>query len=998
MSLLLDTNDLKDQKISYNLMKSIITNEAPTVFNKKSNFLDNDINRYLNRSKKKKCTICPINLSLSSSVQSTINTLNSFTLKDNSKLNKFFKDISLSNSYKHNDSGKSFQKLKKPKTDDMKFLYSIFFNYNEESNLNLSSINEKEEINNFRTNKNEYNLNKLRNYLVMSQIEFNEGGDLILIKNNKNIPFLIDFYIMKKLEDLIARYSLIIFLFIKSNDILEAKNIFLLMIKENSKYFNYIEEKIQVTFSKKEKNITINLKDSYKMSYQLIKIYSFIIRYSQIFNIMRYRNKYMGKYYQIMYLNYHQVLNMANFHNYNYETENQINYWFSFYLSYANYFSILNYSSLTTSITLNNMILSLYQDSDEYLLTKSEKKLLLKTLYNQGLILYIIDKKEEALFTLKQAVQNMKILEDRMRLTKKESHQTIKNNKLNSSNKLEVMPCHDLKQKEKKINYNSTMPIKLKRSAQEKNGYFNKMPLNLMKSMKSHRISFSNLIYEEIENACKNLIKQRINLSDIKLLIEYGIDNGKLSTNEINELEKKNTFLKFKKSESTVGAAKRNSQNLHSTNKIAEFEYPKYLIEPLLLKIELLIVEIEINKKNINEAYEHILKCFFLLILLKFSKLNEYQNEYIRIKKVLYIYLKIIDIICDEKIFESNYSESDGHINSNGGTLINLNLNNNFEGNKKTNNEEKIIKEFEKFFIFLNTLSLYQIKILNETQPENVKRNDLPILFSSQFKDCLSNIQRIQLDNLQTMALSRFILLRNPNRWILPNNLNTKLLNKIEKKETEISNFNVNYIKNLKNFKIHSLKSQKREYNIYKKILLSKNITHEIKEFLKKNIELAFKILKKSSDEEIKYIVSYPSLLIVPIKKYLKKMKKHGCKTEYNNEFLLNHFNNENNFLGRYDCRKSTKPDFDSFSFYNILLNTGYIIQKKKYTITKKIIRKENRGRRRNKSTGNVFINQNIIDNINQSSFINDIKGTKDYNDSFEDYKLSIDCSFYDDK
>ncbi len=41
---------------------------------------------------------------------------------------------------------------------------------------------------------------------------------------------------------------------------------------------------------------------------------------------------------------------------------------------------------------------------------------------------------------------------------------------------------------------------------------------------------------------------------------------------------------------------------------------------------------------------------------------------------------------------------------------------------------------------FLNSLSLSQIKILNETQTDDIKRNDLPILFPSQFKDSLSNI------------------------------------------------------------------------------------------------------------------------------------------------------------------------------------------------------------------------------------------------------------------
>ena len=54
----------------------------------------------------------------------------------------------------------------------------------------------------------------------------------------------------------------------------------------------------------------------------------------------------------------------------------------------------------------------------------------------------------------------------------------------------------------------------------------------------------------------------------------------------------------------------------------------------------------------------------------------------------------------------------------------------------------KMLKDLEKFFMFLCTLSLFQINVLNETQPDSWKRYDLPILFSSQFKDCLSKNQR----------------------------------------------------------------------------------------------------------------------------------------------------------------------------------------------------------------------------------------------------------------
>ena len=89
----------------------------------------------------------------------------------------------------------------------------------------------------------------------------------------------------------------------------------------------------------------------------------------------------------------------------------------------------------------------------------------------------------------------------------------------------------------------------------------------------------------------------------------------------------------------------------------------------------------------------------------------------------------------------------------------------------------KIFQDLEKFFIFLCSLSLYQLSVLNDTQPDNEKRNDLPILFSSQFKDCLSINQRIELDKIQTMALNRCIILKEPNNYIVPNNLNIDIIN-----------------------------------------------------------------------------------------------------------------------------------------------------------------------------------------------------------------------------
>ena len=80
-------------------------------------------------------------------------------------------------------------------------------------------------------------------------------------------------------------------------------------------------------------------------------------------------------------------------------------------------------------------------------------------------------------------------------------------------------------------------------------------------------------------------------------------------------------------------------------------------------------------------------------------------------------------------------------------------------------------------------------------------------------------------------------------------------------------------------------------------------------------------------------------------------------------------------------------------SFHSRLSNDIFQM-KQKIWIEKKS--SSSRLRRRNKSTGNIEINQNFIDNMNQCYFLNDIYGTKDYNDSYEDYKLSVDYSFDD--
>jgi hypothetical protein len=122
---------------------------------------------------------------------------------------------------------------------------------------------------------------------------------------------------------------------------------------------------------------------------------------------------------------------------------------------------------------------------------------------------------------------------------------------------------------------------------------------------------------------------------------------------------------------------------------------------------------------------------------------------------------------------------------------------------------KKLAEEIQKFFIFLNSLSIYQIKLLNDTQPKIEIRDDLPILFNGQFKDTLTTGQRNALRNLHTMSISRNMILNNTDSLILPTNLKFSVLNY---NNTSNNNKNNNNIykkkKSTKKFKKNKIRSK----------------------------------------------------------------------------------------------------------------------------------------------------------------------------------------------
>ena len=915
---------------------------------------------FIQRRKQKQMTLGP----LSSTLESTISTKRQ-NEEENSTLS--LEKISIKT-----------KKLLQPTDEDMKFLFYIFYKNNQHyqsnkyNNYNLRAstktnynkrvfINESKDSINKYYNYNKYDFNSIKKYLIKIQKKYNFNGNLMIYNNrfqNKlKSSDLMDFYNLQKLQDLIARYSIIIYIFTKCDKINEAKEIFLVMLKENMKNINNIERQISAKYLFINRKINI-FKDVPTITYELAKIYSFIIKYSHLFNLNKYHNIFIDKYFKIQILNYKFFMIKGTVRGFSSETRNQLKYWLSFFFHNCSFYSIHNYFPMKIPILFNYNVLSLYFNYDENSLTDSEKSLLVRTSYNAGILYYINGQKDEALSNLNQAKE--KIISFSDDYYGNNSFNNLNNNKKNFVNlfkknvKENIVEINDTRKTKKKrtinpfnikfleekvrvkekkktvkiLNLDKSINIKL-------NNNMNNISLNSIDNNKKSSKDLSTIPknkYDELKSEIyKGFNKDKISISDIELLIKFGKEKGLLNEDK-NIKEKSLDFLfKYKdsfsaiKKKMTLPKGCRGSHiDFHTSIKIKDFSIPERFKNPLLRKIEFLLSIIELDKKNYVSAYEHVLKALYILFLLKLSSNNNFQfdffynqkieiNEYFQLIENTYEkdmnYKKLLEKSSSKSIMTANDRKSQSNIyhnlsnsmnnvnnnsfiifenkdaennfylnymNNNNDNKDNINendlLNNNYNYNYN-NKDSLIIKEFEKFFLFLNNLSLYQIKILNETQPNDEKRNHLPIMISNQFKDCLTKEQRIELDNLQIMTLSRFMLLKDPNKWIIPPNLNYLLVVRNRNSEiNKIKTFRLNY--NRYNF-IDDTFMKTKEYKQYLAIINSEKSTPEIKDFLKKNKNFVFKIIKESNDIDIYNMINYPYIIIDPIKKYKRKIKKY---------------------------------------------------------------------------------------------------------------------------
>jgi hypothetical protein len=153
--------------------------------------------------------------------------------------------------------------------------------------------------------------------------------------------------------------------------------------------------------------------------------------------------------------------------------------------------------------------------------------------------------------------------------------------------------------------------------------------------------------------------------------------------------------------------------------------------------------------------------------------------------------------------------------------------------NKTKLKSDNDVEELEKFFLFMMKLSSLQVHVLNNTQPDIEKNLNMPIFFSSDFKNSLNHHQRLELCNLKLMSLMRNRILKNPRGKVDIENLNYDI---IHPKNSQ------NNLSSIKNFFV--VNKIIKNWEITKKHVQQDN-------YLERKVSKAEGASKRKGDEEV---------------------------------------------------------------------------------------------------------------------------------------------------
>ena len=745
----------------------------------------------------------------------------------------------------------------------------------------------------------------LKTQIFMNQ-EYNKKKSSFFGEKNTDI-----YNKMLNFKETISNYCLIIHLYLKKNQNKKAFELFLLMCSKNKVIIEYFYKKIQEQLPKISNSNRIG-KFFPSITKLFIQLLSCFIKLSGKFSKSRLQTYYIKYYLKTIYIVSDTVINrfggVNNVQGMDSDIKHIGRYFYRNCIFDAAIFFFMKYQPLIISNFILQHILELYQDKSFTELLDVEQVLLLKVNYNLGLFLYADGNNIDAISYLNQAKERLSDIKF-LPLTKEKKEKPY--NIIQSGFSNEQIPILS------KLTYNNKRfgsflnNEKIKRSS--KNLFLSKINNNNINTINSNN-NTKDLNNNSFLNFNKNNILRTSGSSFMDLSIKkYSSSN-------------KNKVLLTLDSETKETLPRKSSGVLFGNQIMTLQQQCENVEEKIYNEIELILGEIEITQKNYKEALIHLKK--LLPPTNNQNNLNSnniYQNrnrnKFIEEQNQSYQNRKESDTnYCNYKLLtdsdkrrimallskidhaydnnESNYEENE--LSNKFTNYYYLYKNNNIIERKKYINS----KEIEKFFIFICSLSVYQLKILNESQPSpSDKRNDLPIIFNNQFKDCLTNAQRMSLTLLESMSLTRYIILKDTNQDICPENLDFRFMkyrikdtdidydnenNKIYKKKSknrrntetnntqDISNANYYKINNTTSSKIKT-KNDFEEDDFENILNIIKN--EENKDFIEEYKNSILQVLLDLDKEEQKIFLNSKNML----KKLIKKLKNGMIQKEKNN-------------------------------------------------------------------------------------------------------------------
>ena len=708
-----------------------------------------------------------------------------------------------------------------------------------------------------------------------------------------------EYYFVIKLKENIANYLLVInaYLILKIRS--TAQFIFLQMDKLNRDKIENIYEQIRKNF--KNMNNSNKIGKFYPSIIKIfLKLLAVIIKFSVKLNKQFLENYYLKKYLLTIELVKNTI--SRKFISYNqkpdYYFKNLARFFYFDCLYKQSIYFFMRYQSFDIITELLNYISEKYINMGNSSISNFERILLMKVNYNLGLYYYSMGNSADAILKLDESNDHLKNIYTFpytiLNITQEnKSPQSLKNQNIKPlQEKSTLSSFNNIDENIDKMMNNETIK---KRAVSTKVKYDN---------------SFAK---KEIYFGLKQKIFSVINFGKNKIII---LDNERFIENfireqiyvEINltlaeiELNRNNKIKAFNYINDILNVNNNISKNINR-NSLIDLKINFSLNESKFMKSN---KKIELTKSNRS-------RIFFILNKID-SELDMIHNN-----KSLNIFNSMKSL---EEIKDISYS-SLAISKSKYPSCVNFQQKNNFE----LDNEVKIIQSLEKFFIFIYGLSMYQLKLLNEFQPNiNQKRDELPIIFPTQFKDSLNFSQRMFINSLDTMSLSRCIVLLEPKKDITPNNLNYYLLNqkKILRKNSEQlgggmqpgygENFSCakNYLKkigahrnkknkNMSNYKSVSVQSIKsnlnREKNIFKKKLFiqgqfekfmeeDEHFNEKIDELINNkdktiiNKSQVHKFMNELNSEDKELLMNDESYIEILVNKIKKKVERrnNSCK------------------------------------------------------------------------------------------------------------------------